>query len=483
MKALLHPTACCESNKKTPSPSLGSSLSPLPQISASEVSQHNSAESLYVIYKNVVYDATEFCSAHPGGSGKLLLAGGKHLEPFWAVFKQHEGQEYVVRDVLASLPVVGELQDSDKVFVHKVDNPYIHEPVRTGSLKYHSVTPCNAECMEEGLRTFITDSDDYYIRHHGPVPIVEDKNGYEIDVGGMVLNLNKIETMIKERKIVTSTMQCGGNRRGTFKSHQKTSGTQWGVGAISTAKWEGVELRSVLRMCYTDAEISRFSHVHVEGMDGTLISIPKDRAMDPTKDVLLATRMNDEDITPDHGFPARLIVPGVVGVRNIKWVKKIALASEEADSMWQTGHAYKVLPTWVKKVEEVDVAEFDGMMEMQPQSATTMAKATKGGDTLVKGFAYSGGGRKIVKVEVSFDGGKSWKDAELDEGTEQGSGKSWAWTMWSYKGEGRGKVLCRATDEDGRGQPKGVEKIWNLRGLGCNAWHEREVDEEEVEEE
>ncbi|GMH75140.1 hypothetical protein TrRE_jg10374 [Triparma retinervis] len=450
---------------------------------------HNTASSIYVIYKNIVYDATEFLASHPGGSGKLLLAGGQHLEPFWAVFKQHEGREYVVRDVLASLPVVGELRDEDKVFVHKVENPYIHEPVRTGALKYHSVTPCNAECTDEGLRTFITDSGDYYIRHHGPVPIVEDKEGYEIDVGGMMLNLGSIETIAGGRTSVTSTMQCGGNRRGRFEAHQKTSGTQWGVGAISTAKWEGFALRDVLKMCYTEEEISRHSHVHVEGMDGTLISVPRDRAMDPSKDVILATKMNDEDITPDHGFPARLIVPGVVGVRNIKWVKRITLAPEEADSMWQTGHAYKVLPTWVKNVSEVDITEYEGMMEMQPQSATTAASKTRGGGVSVEGFAYSGGGRKIVRVEVSFDGGETWRDAELKEGAAQGSGRAWAWTMWSYEGEGgkgglggKGKVWCRATDEGGRGQPEGVEGIWNLRGLGCNAWHERYVEEEEEEE-
>jgi len=456
----------------------------LPKLTMDEVAKHKTASSLWVVYKNIVYDATDFLEGHPGGSGKLLLAGGTHLEPFWGVFKQHENRAYVIKDVLGALPIVGELREEDKVFVHKIDNPYIHEPVRTGGLRYHSITPCNAETEEEGLRTFITDAADYYCRHHGPVPVITSSTSHEVSVGGMKMKSDRLKD-IGEMKDVTMTMQCGGNRRGRFEKFKKTSGTQWDIGAISTATWSGVSLRSVLFHCYTNGEISAASHVHVTGVDGTLISLPLSRVLDDSKNVILATKMNGDDIPADHGFPVRLIVPGVVGVRNIKWVEKIDLKGEEADSMWQSGNAYKVLPPSVKDPSEVNIMDFKPMMEMPVQSAVTNAVKANDGAVEASGFAYSGGGRKIAKVEVSLDGGVTWSVADLKEGSEQDSGRAWAWTLWEYKGldGGKGTVMCRAIDEEGRGQPGEVEGIWNLRGLACNVWHERALDDDDEDEE
>ena len=376
-----------------------------------------------------------------------------------------------------------------------MEDPYIREPVRRGDLKYHSVTPCNAEASEEALKSFLTDNDDYYVRNHGPVPVVENVKNYEVEIGGKPVGLESLSEGGRYKFVkLTATMQCGGNRRGQFNSYRKTNGTKWGCGAISTAEWDGVLLGDVLRDRFTDKELKGSNHVHFEGIDGTLVSIPMAKALGKEFDVMLATRMNGEEIPRDHGYPIRVIVPGHVGVRNLKWLKSIRIAREEVDSMWQTGVAYKVLPNWALSVSEVDIKKIEGMMEMPVQSFVTSATrsvATGGNGAKVKvgGLAWSGGGRSIVKVEVSFDEGRTWREAKLLRGVNQDARKSWAWVFWSFEGEdlnlgdtntntSAAEVMCRATDFAGNQQPGEIKSIWNLRGLANNTWHSRHFDEE-----
>jgi sulfite oxidase len=104
----------------------------------------------------------------------------------------------------------------------------------------------------------------------------------------------------------------------------------------------------------------------------------------------------------------------------------------------------------------------------------------------VKGFAWSGGGRGIVRVEVSGDGGQSWRNAELQRLPEQASpssGRAWAWTHWSIdmprsmlgagvaKAGGKTELICRAVDTGYNVQPELELPLWNLRGILNNAWH------------
>ena len=91
-------------------------------------------------------------------------------------------------------------------------------------------------------------------------------------------------------------------------------------------------------------------HVQFHGYDGVSASISLEKALSSEGDVLIALKMNDDDIPVDHGFPARIIVPGYVGIRNIKWVQDIVFSSEEAQSPQQIGFSYKVLPKYVKDV-------------------------------------------------------------------------------------------------------------------------------------
>jgi len=113
------------------------------------------------------------------------------------------------------------------------------------------------------------------------------------------------------------------------------------------------------------------------------------------------------------------------------------------------------------------------------QSALTGPNTLVAGEiNTLRGYAYSGGGRGIVRVDVSVDGGKTWKAADLMEGSEQDMDRAWAWTFWeadvTVPSTDAGKqltVVCKATDASYNVQPDSLDGIWNLRGINNNAWH------------
>jgi len=146
-------------------------------------------------------------------------------------------------------------------------------------------------------------------------------------------------------------------------------------------------------------------------------------------------------------------------------------------------HGYKMFPSSLKSLEGINVEARVSMQEQPVQSAiiTPKDKASvwNGGPVELTGYAWSGGGRGIVLVDVSADGGKTWIPATLGQGSEQKTNKAWAWTFWSAevpisdaaRKAGTMEVLCRATDAASNTQPETPAPIWNLRGLANNSWH------------
>ena len=132
--------------------------------------------------------------------------------------------------------------------------------------------------------------------------------------------------------------------------------------------------------------------------------------------------MNDETLTSDHGYPLRVIVPGTIGARSVKWVNRIILSDEEADSHWQKSD-YKILPTSIRQPQQVDYDRVPAVQEMNVQSAICSPASTDDGNKVkvlsvtpnigdtekknltVKGYAVSGGGRQIQNVQISLDHG------------------------------------------------------------------------------
>jgi len=200
--------------------------------------------------------------------------------------------------------------------------------------------------------------------------------------------------------------------------------------------------------------------------------------------VILAYEMNGAPLPADHGYPLRAVVPGHVGVRNVKWVEKIVAAESEAEGPWQRGVAYKGFASNITDLQAIPAHVIDRAVAVQePPVQSLIVEPREGaklkGDMIeVKGWAYSGGGRGIVRVEVSADGGKTWQVAELGQGSQQKLTRAWAWTFFKttvsvpadLKGSGT-EIICKATDAAYNTQPEQGRSVWNIRGICNSSWH------------
>ncbi|CAJ1405540.1 unnamed protein product [Effrenium voratum] len=460
---------------------------PWPRYCSADVAKHTTPEQgIWVSYKDGVYDITKFVANHPGGTDKIMLAAGKAIDPFWRIYQQHTGRGNAL-ELLESMRI-GDLSDPPQAD-DRSSCPFSTDPERHPGLIFHNNKPCNAELPAElMLDAWLTPNPVWFIRHHHPVPIM-DHDQYRLVVDGVgtksvTLSLEDLKSRFLKREVV-ATLQCGGNRRSELDQIEKTSGIPWGFGAMSTAKWGGVYLREVLQHCaglsHENVEAFEVKHIIFKGLDSMEASIPVQKALSPYGDVLLAYEMNGESLPKEHGAPVRIIVPGVVGVRNVKWVGKITASQEEAQGPWQRGIAYKGFSPNVKELTGIDIEKIPSMQDLPVQSAIVFPKAgstVELDDIEVKGFAWSGGGRGIVRVDLSLDDGKTWITADLQDGKDQAYNRAWAWTFWeasvpvpdSLKGKDI-TILCRAVDSAYSTQPERPEPLWNLRGLNCNCWH------------
>ncbi|XP_076758471.1 sulfite oxidase [Xylocopa sonorina] len=462
----------------------------LKTYSLQEVSKHDNKEShVWVTFRRGVYDITDFIDKHPGGSSKIIMAAGSSIEPFWAIFANHNRPE--IYELLETMRI-GNISEVDAISnVINENDPYSREPIRHKALKINGQKPFCAEPPSSLLiESFITPAELFYVRNHLPVP--------EIDLKTYTLELAVEETTKKAlqfedikkypRHTITSAVMCGGNRRSEMAQEKPLKGLSWGVGAVGNATWTGARLCDILK----DLGINEddYNHIQFEGYDldpsntpyGA--SIPISKAMDPRADVIIAYEMNGQPIPKDHGFPVRVIVPGVVGARNVKWLGKIIVSKEESQSQWQQGDYKGFSPTtnW----DNVDFSKAPAIQEMPVISAICVPTPletikVKNGKINVKGYAWSGGGRKIIRVDITNDQGKTWHTANLvAEDANAKEGRYWSWTLWTIdlpvKKEWKEiEIWAKAVDASYNVQPESFKNIWNLRGFLCNAYHRVKV--------
>ncbi|TLU71208.1 molybdopterin oxidoreductase [Lichenicoccus roseus] len=344
----------------------------------------------------------------------------------------------------------------------------------------HTKEPFNAEPSLARLRaSSITAQPDFYVRSHGKIPQLDEKT-HRLHVAGEVRTpLDLSITELRDRftlSTVTAVMQCAGNRRLDMQAVKPTSGDPWAPGAIGNAEWTGVSLADVLQAAGASAEPGL--HVAFEACDeiempdeGRFnygVSIPIGKAMSP--EVLLAFEMNGEALAREHGYPLRVVVPGFAGVRSPKWLTAIIVQDRPSDNHMQQ-RDYKLVPAemtantvnWDQGITIYDMPLNSAICE--PAARAEM----KAGLATLRGYAIATA-REVVRVDVSIDGGRNWRQAELEHDAEA----PWSWSFWTATVDlpkGEHELAVRAWDSAGQTQPAQPDDTWNFKGYLSAAWH------------
>lgn len=210
------------------------------------------------------------------------------------------------------------------------------------------------------------------------------------------------------------TLMCISNEVG---------GDLWG-----NAHWRGVKLRTLLEQAgvHTDALKAQFT-----AADDYKDSVRLERALHP--DALLAWEMNGEPLKQAHGFPARLLIPGIYGMKNVKWLTGITIVDTDFHGFWQNQGWDDAAP--YQTASRIDV----------PRGRDALAPGVLG----VGGVAFAGD-RGIASVEVSLDNGQTWLPAQVKPGL---GGNTWQlWRADVPVDKNVRSIRVRATDGQGRVQ-------------------------------
>jgi sulfite oxidase len=358
--------------------------------------------------------------------------------------------------------------------------PRVFDPSSKPGLVVHSRQPFNAEPPLPLLRrAFETPGDAFYVRSHGAIPLI-DAAAHRVTVDGLVrttldLSLDRLRERFPAHT-VQAVMQCAGNRRADLQPVRPTAGDPWAPGAIGNARWTGVRLSDLLRAA--GADTANALHVAFEACDDVEmpdegrfrygVSIPMPKALSP--EVLVAWAMNGEALAPEHGYPVRMVVPGFAGVRSPKWLRRITVQDRPSDNHMQQ-RDYKLLPPDVS-ADTVNWSAGVTINEM-PLNAAICEPASwselPAGTVTLRGYAIATG-RRVTRVDVSADGGRSWRQATL----EAHDGSPWSWLFWNASLDlppGEHELAVRAWDGAGQTQPGRPDDVWNFKGYLCAAWH------------
>jgi DMSO/TMAO reductase YedYZ molybdopterin-dependent catalytic subunit len=323
--------------------------------------------------------------------------------------------------------------------------------------------PLNGETPPAALTAPVTPTAHVYVRTNFGVPAIV-AGTHRIDVGGAVsapFSVSVADLAELEQATVLITMECAGNDR--TKIIPEVDGEPWTGGAVSTVRWSGVPLRTILDRARPDpgAVAVLFEGAdrgYVESIGETISfarSLPLSDALHP--DTLLATMMNGDPLPPRYGAPVRLVVPGWFGMASVKWLRSIEVLTSPFDGYFQTQrYVYEdgrsSTPVTRMRVKSLIV---------DPVPGRTIAS----GCTRISGWAWSGDA-PIAGVDVSQGDSGEWHPAQVLT-PESAS----AWVRWEIEMELRGPGTCvlrsRARDAAGNVQP--AQPPWNGLGYGNNA--------------
>jgi DMSO/TMAO reductase YedYZ molybdopterin-dependent catalytic subunit len=199
---------------------------------------------------------------------------------------------------------------------------------------------------------------------------------------------------------------------------------------VGNTLWVGVPVRTLLERADPLPDTRNVIFRSVEGYSS---AIPLDAALAPT--TLVAYAMGGVALPREHGFPARLLIPGRYGMKNVKWLGAIELTANEHLGFWERRG-------WDDEAVAQTMSRID-----RPSGATALRA---GEPTVIAGIAY-GGDRGIARVEVSTDGGKTWREAALGRRYSRATWRRWA-TEWTPPSPGWHRLAVRAYDGSGTAQ-------------------------------
>jgi DMSO/TMAO reductase YedYZ molybdopterin-dependent catalytic subunit len=324
--------------------------------------------------------------------------------------------------------------------------------------------PTNLEMPFDQLDSYLTPTELFYIRSHFPVPEIDVAN-YQLRIDGAVrrpltLSYKELREMPSETRI--ATLECAGNGR-VFLVPQ-VRGAQWELGAVGNAEWTGVPLRALLERAGLDDDVCE---VVFEGADRGIPteepkppvpisyarSVPRTKAVQP--EVLIAYQMNGRDLSRDHGYPVRAIVPGHYGMASVKWLTRIQVVREPFQGYWQTSdYGY-----W-DSLDGKPVRR--ALAEMKLKSAIARPSVY---ETLLPNRMYTvfgaawAGETDATEIAVSTDGGQTWAEAHFLDPARRHAWRRWKFDWPTPKQPGQYTLLARAKDANGTIQPD--EHDWN----------------------
>ncbi|MEH7095584.1 sulfite oxidase [Neobacillus vireti] len=341
------------------------------------------------------------------------------------------------------------------------------QPGVTPYLITRTLTPENQETPIQFLNDEIVDRKLFYRRNHFSYPHFT-STFYFLPIDGMVhtpktFSLQELYSL--PSKTIKVVLECSGNKRELFQP--KVFGEQWEKGALSQGIWKGVSLRTLLAatgLLHTAREIIFEGYDYGKRPDSSHIfsfarSLPIEKALEP--DTIIAYEYNEQPIPFKHGFPLRLIVPGWYAMASVKWIKKITVIDKKYKGPFQTVD-YVFYPNKENDNGKFPVTTIHVNSTIQYPLNRQLLPT---GNYQIKGIAWTGKGM-ITKVELSLDGGQTWKICQLTSIPEK-----YTWVLWTFKWEAlkKGEYTIRSKATDSEGNVQHSEAFWNRKGYGYNA--------------
>jgi sulfite oxidase len=313
--------------------------------------------------------------------------------------------------------------------------------------------------------SWITPTEHFFVRNNEHMPQINPAD-WKLAITGEVahpLMLTMEELLKFESRSVTNTLECAGNGRAFFQPHIR--GVPWSRGGVGNAEFRGPSLSALLRNADAKATARHvaFRGAALPSSDTPFIrSIPMEKAIDP--DTIVATEMNGSPLAPEHGYPARVLVPGWIGSASIKWLTEIRVLTHEFEGYFMNS-AYRLPATVSAETEPGTVITSLPIKSIiaAPVDGSIIDPGTS--PIRISGAAWAGTST-VARVEVSTDGGKSWQVAAFGSEHARYAWRSWKFD-WKPRDAGAYIILSRATDNRGRSQP--LEVQWNPGGYVWNA--------------